>query len=338
MSEAHEDGTPHSVRLGLKLLVYSVGGVALAIAITFIPPVRDVLAGDTTLTIQATTESVSWQVDATPDNSYVLPLPPGIFVRQSLDENLNVERYDTKAAIPAVKVESAVLFNLISQDNCKLSVTFQPADRSVAKISFYDGATNLQLDKVTTFLFGPAGEAECRGSKPVDILLENASALRLGEAVSARVMTDDYTPSPVVLSGKAVAFNRAALYGNRFSIGENEFNRGDHIELSPPEGVKIRGVITFDPRSAEPADAGLKVVAHATNATAKIVRFGGGYEFKATTWLAIASQPIIQFFFSTLVAVLAVVTFVMGVKKWRKPQPLAPAAQPTPANTFQQNP
>lgn len=338
MSEAHEDGTPHSVRLGLKLLFYSVGGVALAIAITFLPPVRDVLAGDTTLTIQATTESVSWQVEATPDNPYVLPLPPGIFVRQSLDENLDPVRSDTSAPTPAVKVESAVLFNLISRENCKLSVTFQPTGRSVARISFYNGATDLQLDRVTTFISGPANQAECKTSKPVDILIENTSTLRLGEAVSARVLTDDYMPSPVVLSGKAVAFNRAALYGTRFSIGENEFNRGDHIELAPPDGATIRGVITFDPRSSDPSDAALDVVAHATNATAKIVRFGGGYEFKATTWLAIASQPIIQFFFSTLVAVLAVITFVMGVKKWRRPLPPAPAAPLTSTNTSPQTP
>jgi hypothetical protein len=121
------------------------------------------------------------------------------------------------------------------------------------------------------------------------------------------------------MSGAVSAHNRAWLFDTRYDLGSNTINPGDFVRLVPESSrgdnyrLSISGAVSF-----APAKGGLDVVAYASSAQAEVEHFGGRYVFTATTWETIASQPVVQFFLSALAAMLAIVGFVMGIKKWRR--------------------
>lgn len=326
MNTAYDEGTPRSVVLGLTLVGIGTGLAFLIVALSLIPFIKQWFARDVTLTVQAETQSVAWRSQPTADDPLVLALPPGEIMQQKVGEDFSVTMAGTPLSVPAIKADGEIELRMVSRGSCDLEFTARSlGDR---KISVFDGGQEkpeLAATEVIYVLRDPANAAAKAAPCPntsgrYDFFLDNAFALEAGEGVgAAEIPTKLVVSTPTVISGAVAAHNRAWLFDTRYSLGTNTINPGDFVRLAPESSreqgyrLSISGAVSF-----APAKGALDVVAYASSAQAEVEHFGGRYVFKATTWETIASQPVVQFFFSALAAMLAIVGFVMGIKKWRR--------------------
>jgi hypothetical protein len=232
----------------------------------------------------------------------------------------------TPLSIPAIRADGEVELRMVSRGPCHFELTARSAGEGT--LAVFDGGQErpeLAAGEVSYVVRDPAGGAESAGaclagSERYDFFLHDAFALEVGEGVgAAEIPTKLVVSTPTVISGAITAHNRAWLFDTRYDLGTNDINPGDFVRLVPESSrgprytLSISGAVSF-----APARGALDVVAYASSAQAEVEHFGGRYVFKATTWETIASQPVVQFFFSALAAMLAIVGFVMGIKKWRR--------------------
>ncbi len=308
-----------------------LAGVATALAFIFValslvPFINQWFARDVTLTVETQTQSVAWRAQPTADEPLILPLPPGKVMQQKVGDDFSISMAGTPLAVPAIMANSEVELRMVSRGPCNFELTARAGNGG--KIAVFDaGAEKRELAAAEVIYVMRDQSSPVEMAAPCtdtadryDFLLLRAFALDVGEGVpAAEVPTRLAASTPTVLSGAVSAHNRAWLFDTRYGLGTNAINPGDFVRLVP-EGsrgpdykLSISGAVSF-----APAKGALDVVAYASAAQAEVEHFGGRYVFKATTWETIASQPVVQFFLSALAAMLAIVGFVMGIKKWRR--------------------
>lgn len=326
MNAAYDEGTPRSVAFGMMLVGIGTALAFLVVALSLIPFIKQWFARDVTLTVETESQSVAWRAQPTADEPLILALPPGKVMQQKVGDDFSVSMVGTPLSIPAIRADGEVELRMVSRGPCNFEFTARSTgDR---KLSVFDGGVEkpeLAAVEVIYVLRDPANAEEMAApcsdaSARYDFLLHDAFALEVGEGVAAaEVPTKLVASTPTVLSGAVAAHNRAWLFDTRYDLGTNVINPGDFVRLVPESSrepgykLSISGAVSF-----APAKGALDVVAYASSAQAEVEHFGGRYVFKATTWETIASQPVVQFFFSALAAMLAIVGFVMGIKKWRR--------------------
>jgi len=298
----------------------------IVVAFSLIPFINQWFARDITLTVETHTQSVAWRAQPDADEPLILPLPPGKVMQQKVGDDFSVKMSGTPLAVPAIKADSEVELRMVSRGPCDFELTARVKDGK--KIAVFDGGAEkpdlaaAEIIYVTRDRSNPAEMAAPCASDATryDFLLHRAFTLDVGEGVpAAEVPTKLAASAPTVLSGAVSAHNRSWLFDTRYSLGTNAINPGDFVRLVPDSSrgsgykLNISGAVSFTP-----AAGALDVVAYASSAQAEVEHFGGRYVFKATTWETIASQPVIQFFLSALAAMLAIVGFVMGIKRWRR--------------------
>jgi hypothetical protein len=323
---AYDEGTPRSVAFGMLLVGIGTALAFLVVALSLIPFIKQWFARDVTLTVETQTQSVAWRAQPTVDDPLILGLPPGEVMQQKVGDDFSVTMAGTPLSIPAIKADGEIELRMVSRGPCDFEFTARTA--ADKKISVFEGGQekpDLAAAEIIYVLRDPANAAArtapcVSSSERYDFLLHNAFSLEVGEGVAAaEVPTKLVISTPTVISGAVAAHNRAWLFDTRYDLGTNPINPGDFVRLVPEssreQGYKlnISGAVSF-----APAKGALDVVAYASSAQAEVEHFGGRYVFKATTWETIASQPVVQFFFSALAAMLAIVGFVMGIKKWRR--------------------
>ena len=326
MNAAYDEGTPRSVVFGLTLVAIGTTLAFLVVALSLIPFIKQWFARDITLTVETETQSVAWRAQPTAEDPLVLALPPGELMQQKVGEDFSVTMVGTPLSVPAIKADGEIMVRMVSRGPCDFE--FAARTKGDSKISVFDGGQEkpeLAASEVIYVLRDPANAAArtapCNNaSERYDFFLHDAFALEVGEGVgAAEIPTKLVVSTPTVISGAIAAHNRAWLFDTRYGLGTNAINPGDFVRLVPESSrepgykLSISGAVSF-----APARGALDVVAYASSAQAEVEHFGGRYVFKATTWETIASQPVVQFFFSALAAMLAIVGFVMGIKKWRR--------------------
>lgn len=326
MNDAYDEGTPRSVMFGLMLVSIATGLAFLVVGLSLIPFIKQWFARDVTLTVETQTQSVAWRAQATADEPLILALPPGKLMQQKVADDFSVAMVGTPLSIPAIRADGEIDMRMVSRGPCNFELTARATGEK--KISVFEGGVEkpgLAAAEIIYVLRDPASAAEMAApcvdaAARYDFLLHDAFALEVGEGVAAaEVPTKLVASTPTVLSGAVAAHNRAWLFDTRYDLGTNAINPGDFVRLVPESSrepgykLSISGAVSF-----APVKGGLDVVAYASSAQAEVEHFGGRYVFKATTWQTIASQPVVQFFFSALAAMLAIVGFVMGIKKWRR--------------------
>jgi len=330
----YDEGTPRSVVFGLTLVAIATGLAFLIVIVSLIPFIKQWFARDVTLTVEAETQSVVWRAQPTADDPLVLPLPPGEVMQQRIGEDFSVIMVGTPLSVPAIRADGEVELRMVSRGPCAFEFTARTVGDG--KLSVFDGGQErpeFAASEVIYVLRDPANAAApaaasavsaaapCLGaSERYDFFLHDAFALEVGEGVgAAEIPTRLVVSTPTVISGAVAAHNRAWLFDTRYDLGTNTINPGDFVRLVPESSrgpnyqLSISGAVSFTP-----AKGALDVVAYASSAQAEVEHFGGRYVFKATTWETIASQPVVQFYLSALAAMLAIVGFVMGIKKWRR--------------------
>ncbi len=326
MNAAYDEGTPRSVAFGMMLVGIGTALAFLVVALSLIPFIKQWFARDVTLTVETESQSVAWRAQPTADEPLILALPPGKVMQQKVGDDFSVSMVGTPLSIPAIRADGETELRMVSRGPCNFEFTARSTgDR---KIAVFDGGAEkpeFAAAEVIYVMRDPANAddmaAPCSdASARYDFLLHKAFALEVGEGVAAaEVPTKLVASTPTVLSGAVAAHNRAWLFDTRYDLGANTINPGDFVRLVPESSrepgykLSISGAVSF-----APAKGALDVVAYASSAQAEVEHFGGRYVFKATTWETIASQPVVQFFFSALAAMLAIVGFVMGIKKWRR--------------------
>jgi hypothetical protein len=310
------------------MLLLSVGTALafLVVALSLIPFIKQWFARDVTLTVETETQSVAWRAQPTADEPLILALPPGKVMQQKVGDDFSVSMVGTPLTVPAIKADGEVELRMVSRGPCDFELTARVAKDG--KIAVFDGGAerpDLAASEVIYVLRDRSNPVELAApctdeTARYDFLLHRAFALDVGEGVAAaEVPTKVVASTPTVLSGAVSAHNRAWLFDTRYDLGSNTINPGDFVRLVPESSrgpgyqLAISGAVSF-----APAKGALDVVAYASSAQAEVEHFGGRYVFTATTWETIASQPVVQFFFSALAAMLAIVGFVMGIKKWRR--------------------
>ena len=323
---AYDEGTPRSVAFGMMLVGIGTALAFIVVALSLIPFIKQWFARDVTLTLETETQSVAWRAQPPADEPLILALPPGKVMQQKVGEDFSVAMVGTPLSVPAIKADGEVELRMVSRGPCDFELTARSAGDK--KISVFDSGAEkpeLAAAEIIYVLRDPANAADIvapcvSSSARYDFLLHDAFALEAGEGVAAaEVPTKIVASTPTGLGGAGAAHNRAWLFDTRYSLGTNAINPGDFVRLVPEDSrgpgyrLSISGAVSF-----APARGALDVVAYASSAQAEVEHFGGRYVFKATTWETIASQPVVQFFFSALAAMLAIVGFVMGIKKWRR--------------------
>ncbi len=311
---------------GVMLLSIGTALAFLVVAISLIPFIKQWFARDVTLTVETETQSVAWRAQPTAEEPLILALPPGKVMHQKVGEDISVSMVGTPLTVPAIKADSEVELRMVSRGPCDFELTARAAnDRKIAVFDSGVERPELAAAEVIYVLRDPSSPVDMAASctdatARYDFLLLRAFALDVGEGVpAAEVPTRLVASTPAVLSGDVSAHNRAWLFNTRYDLGSNTINPGDFVRLVPESSrgpgymLSISGAVSF-----APAKGGLDVVAYASSAQAEVEHFGGRYVFTATTWETIASQPVVQFFLSALAAMLAIVGFVMGIKKWRR--------------------
>lgn len=311
---------------GLMLVSIATALAFLVVALSLIPNIKQWFARDITLTVETQTQSVAWRAQPTADEPLILALPPGKVMQQKVGDDFSVSMVGTPLSVPAIKADSDVELRMVSRGPCDFELTARAGDGK--KIAVFDGGAEkpeLAATEVIYVLRDRSSPVEAAApctedAARYDFLLHRAFALDVGEGVpAAEVPTGLVASTPTVLSGAVSAHNRAWLFDTRYGLGTNAINPGDFVRLVPESSrepgykLSISGAVSF-----APAKGALDVVAYASSAQAEVEHFGGRYVFKATTWETIASQPVVQFFLSALAAMLAIVGFVMGIKKWRR--------------------
>jgi len=320
---AYDEGTPRSVIFGLTLVSIATGLAFLVVVLSLVPFIKQWFARDVTLTVETETQSVVWRTRPSADEPLILPLPPGELMQQQVAEDFSVAMVGTPLAVPAIRADSEVEIRMISRGPCNLEFTARSAGEG--KLAVFEAGQErpeFAASEVIYLVRDPAaaGVATCNASERYDFFLHDAVSLEVGEGVgAAEIPTALVVSTPIVLAGAVAAHNRAWLFDTRYDLGSNAINPGDFVRLVPESSrepdyeLSISGAVSFTP-----AEGALDVVAYASSAQAEVEHFGGRYVFKATTWETIASQPVVQFFFSALAAMLAIVGFVMGIKRWRR--------------------
>jgi hypothetical protein len=311
---------------GLLLAAIATALAFLIVALSLVPFIKQWFARDITLTVETQTQSVAWRALPNADEPLILPLPPGRVLQQKVGEDFSVSMVGTPLSVPAIKADSEVELRMVSRGPCDFELTARAGEGK--KIAVFDGGAEkpeLAASEVIYVLRDRSNPVEMAApctdaAARYDFLLHRAFALDVGEGVpAAEVPTRLVASTPTVLSGAVSAHNRAWLFDTRYGLGTNTINPGDFVRLVPEDSrgpgyrLSISGAVSF-----APAKGALDVVAYASSAQAEVEHFGGRYVFKATTWETIASQPVVQFFLSALAAMLAIVGFVMGIKKWRR--------------------
>ncbi len=311
---------------GLMLAGIAIALALLVVALSLVPFIKQWFARDITLTIETQTQSVAWRAQPNTDEPMILPLPPGRVMQQKVGDDFSVSMVGTPLSVPALKMDSEIELRMVSRGPCDFELTARAANGK--KISVFEGGAEkpeLAAAEVIYVLRDRSNPVEMAApcadaASRYDFLLHRAFALDVGEGVAtAEIPTRLATSTPTVLSGAVSAHNRAWLFDTRYDLGTNTINPGDFVRLVPESSrgpgykLSISGAVSF-----APAKGALDVVAYASSAQAEVEHFGGRYVFKATTWETIASQPVVQFFLSALAAMLAIVGFVMGIKKWRR--------------------
>jgi hypothetical protein len=311
---------------GLMLVGIATALAFLVVALSLIPFIKQWFARDVTLTVETETQSVAWRARPTPEEPLILALPAGKVMQQKIGEDFSVSMVGTPLTVPAIRVESEVELRMVSRGPCDFELTARTAKDS--RIAVFDGGAEKPEFGAAEVIYvlrdrsnpvemaAPCADETAR----YDFLLHRAFGLDVGEGVpAAEVPTKLVASTPTVLSGAISAHNRAWVFDTRYDLGANTINPGDFVRLVPESSrgpgyqLAISGAVSF-----APAKGGLDVVAYASSAQAEVEHFGGRYIFTATTWETIASQPVVQFFLSALAAMLAIVGFVMGIKKWRR--------------------
>lgn len=331
---AYDEGTPRSVVFGLTLVGIATGLALLIVLLSLIPFIKHWFARDVTLTVETETQSVVWRTRPTADEPLILALPPGELMQQKVADDFSVAMVGTPLSIPAIRADGEVELRMISRGPCDFEFTARSTGEN--KLAVFDGGQEKPELAATEVIYllrdpanaaataaapnAPAAPACLGGSERYDFFLHDAVALEVGEGVgAAEIPTRLVVSTPIVLSGAVAAHNRAWLFDTRYDLGTNTINPGDFVRLVPESSrgpgyqLSISGAVSF-----APAKGALDVVAYASSAQAEVEHFGGRYVFKATTWETIASQPVVQFYISALAAMLAIVGFVMGIKKWRR--------------------
>ncbi|HEY7798050.1 MAG TPA: hypothetical protein VIA80_04750 [Hyphomonadaceae bacterium] len=311
---------------GLMLVAIATTLAFLVVAVSLIPFIKQWFARDVTLTVETETQSVAWRAQPTAEEPLILALPPGKVMQQKVGEDFSVSMVATPLTVPAIKADSEVELRMVSRGPCDFELTARAANDG--KIAVFDSGAekpDFAASEVIYVLRDRANPVEMAApcsdeTARYDFLLHRAFALDVGEGVpAAEVPTKLVASTPTVMSGAVSAHNRAWLFDTRYDLGSNTINPGDFVRLVPESSrgdnyrLSISGAVSF-----APAKGGLDVVAYASSAQAEVEHFGGRYVFTATTWETIASQPVVQFFLSALAAMLAIVGFVMGIKKWRR--------------------
>jgi hypothetical protein len=311
---------------GLMLVGIATALAFLVVALSLIPFIKQWFARDVTLTVETETQSVAWRAQPTPEEPLILALPPGKVMQQKVGEDFSVSMVGTPLTIPAIKADSEIELRMVSRGPCDFELTARAANDG--KIAVFDSGVEkpeFAAAEVIYVLRDRANPVEMAApcsdeAARYDFLLHRAFALDVGEGVpAAEVPTKLVASTPTVMSGAVSAHNRAWVFDTRYDLGSNTINPGDFVRLVPESSrepgyrLSISGAVSF-----APAKGGLDVVAYASSAQAEVEHFGGRYVFTATTWETIASQPVVQFFLSALAAMLAIVGFVMGIKKWRR--------------------
>ncbi len=323
---AYDEGTPRSVMFGMLLLGIGTVLAFLVVALSMVPFIKQWFARDVTLTVETETQSVAWRAQPTEEEPLILPLPPGKVMQQKIGDDFSVSMVGTALTVPAIKADGEVELRMVSRGPCDFEFTARAANDR--KIAVYESGVEMpelagaEIIYVLRDRTDPSDTAAACTDETAryDFLLHRAFALDVGEGVpAAEVPTKLIASTPTVITGEVAAHNRAWLFNTRYDLGTNTINPGDFVRLVPESSretgyrLSISGAVSF-----VPSKGALDVVAYASSAQAEVEHFGGGYVFTATTWEAIASQPVVQFFFSALAAMLAIVGFVMGIKKWRR--------------------
>lgn len=339
---AHDEGTPWSVIFGLILVAISFVLALAVVFISLVPSIRAWFGHDVTLTVDSHTQSLLWRATGTTDSPMILALPPGDVMQQQVDDNFNVKMVPTPLAIPAIEAKGPVEIRLISRGPCELELNARSLsdaplavyERGVAQpkaggkevayvldTAAYAAGEPASAGKPGKPAMAPEPDSGCAHVAPAyDFFLDKASTLEIGEGLGASEIPTTLVASPAVaLSGTIAAHNRAWLFDTRYDLGATAINRGDFVRLAPEDwrGAKAK-LSASGAASFTPSNGGLDVVVYASAAQAEVEHFGGKYVFKSTAWQTIASQPSVQFFFSSLAAMLGIMGFVMGIKKWRR--------------------
>ena len=325
-ADAYDEGSPRSIVFGLMLLSIGTALAFLVVALSLIPFVKQWFARDVTLTVETETQSVVWRAHPNADAPLILALPPGKVMQQKVGDDFSVTMIGTPLSIPAIKADGEIDLRMVSRGPCDFALTARSAgEKAISVFDQGEEKPDLAGTEVVYVLRDPADAAEraapCADTASrFDFLLHDVSALEVGEGVAAaEVPTKLVASTPTILSGAVAAHNRAWLFDTRYDLGSNDINPGDFVRLVPESSrgpgyvLSISGAVSF-----APGKGALDVIAYASSAQAEVEHFGGRYVFKATTWQTIASQPVVQFFFSALAAMLAIVGFVMGIRKWRR--------------------
>lgn len=311
---------------GLMLAGIATALACLIVAVSLIPAIKHWFARDVTLTVETQTQSVAWRALPNADEPLILPLPPGKVMQQKVGDDFSVSMVGTPLTVPAIKADSEIELRMVSRGPCDFELTARVGEGK--KIAVFDGGAEkpeLAAAEIIYVLRDRSNPVEMAApceddAHRYDFLLHRAFMLDVGEGVpAAEVPTRIVASTPTVLFGEVSAHNRAWFFDTRYGLGTNTINPGDFVRLVPEESrgqdykLAISGAVSFAPEKGA-----LDVVAYASSAQAEVEHFGGRYIFTATTWETIASQPVVQFFLSALAAMLAIVGFVMGIKKWRR--------------------
>ena len=168
----------------------------------------------------------------------------------------------------------------------------------------------------------PPDSSKC-SNRPFHFLIR-ATELTVGddlvEHVEPHPESGSAQHSNVLLDGRLRAFNRAWQVGTRYQLAEEELEVGDVLRVAPQNAAEkgdkqyIWGSVSaaFEIEDDKFGDA-LHVVAHTVDEKIEVRRFGGWYSFGVTKWEVLSSQPVLQFFWITLVSILLITSVFLSI-------------------------
>ncbi|MEM7247533.1 MAG: hypothetical protein AAF533_19510 [Acidobacteriota bacterium] len=281
---------------------------------------------DLTVTVDARTETVAWDVEKSADGRpYVLVLPPGdchYYQLRRLEDRVEDELHGVSIDEPvSLVIAGSARIEIERSSVGEIRVTVREsdvgeADGSLGVSVFGSSAQLAECHDTLTYVSRchRASKGPCAGVDFAFRALIRAERLIVGghplervppQADAVAAFAEAPPPSLALREGRLRAFNQAVGYGTRYQLSEEVLDLGDVVvlEASEPDGPGeplVWGAVsaTFD-TSGGLSDA-LHVVAHAKRERVEVSRFGGGYRFGATTWDALASQPVFQAFWIAL--------------------------------------
>lgn len=277
---------------------------------------------DLTLSVDARTETVSWEVRPRPSGDQIV-LPEGelsfVTILSSQDGGAEpaMERLVSRGDIVVAISKAADLRAFVGPGTCELTIEITP--KNGGKISAYlmtDAERNLELGTPVTYSTKTSGGQNCADAR-TRLLLSSARRIVIGDSLYTRETRDidsERGRHRVLVSGELYAHGDDALAFSPFGLGtrqrlaHGQVDFGDTIKIEASEEApeaRVWGSIEWQPVGTEGPI--IRVVAHTRHDRIEVERYGGGYHFGVSVLQVVQQHPFVQALMGLLAILLTAI-------------------------------